>query len=103
MKPEELDEMMKQLIFVANIDGIWSEEEDKIIQSVKNNTSIFKKAYKEAWEDDVLTEDEKEKLRTLWKNIMAESTQVAKKDDILSKDEISLIFRIFSSLMKNLE
>jgi hypothetical protein len=103
LKPEELDKMIEILIFVASKDGILSNEESAIIDVVKKNVEEFKKAYHAAWEDNILTEGEKENLRTLWKNIMLETTKTAIKDQRYTKDELSLVFRIFSTLIKHLE
>ena len=103
MKPEELDKMVETLIYVSGMDGNLTQEEKNIIEVVKKNVEDFKKAYVDAWSDNILTEDEKFHLRTLWKNIMLETTKTAIKDQKYSKDELSLVFRIFSALIKGLE
>ena len=103
MKPEELDSLIEKLIFVSNLDGVLSEDEQSIINIVKKNVNKFKKAYQEAWADNVLDEDDKSHLRNLWKNIMLETTKTAIKDQRYSKDELSLVFRIFSTLIEGIE
>ena len=103
MKPEELDKMVETLIFVASMDGDLSQDEHSIIDVVRKNVDEFKKAYHDAWADNTLSEDEKENLRILWKNIMLETTKTAIKDQRYSKEELSLVFRIFSTLIKGLE
>lgn len=103
MKPEELDKMVETLIYVAEMDGSLSEDEHSIIDVVKKNVDEFKHAYFEAWEDNYLNDEEKEKLRALWKNIMLETTKTAIKDQRYSKEELSLVFRIFSTLIKGIE
>ena len=103
MKPEELDELIDKLIFVSNLDGVLSDDEQSIITIVKENVDKFKQAYQEAWSDNALSEDDKDHLRNLWKNIMMETTKTAIKDQRYSKDELSLVFRIFSTLIKGIE
>lgn len=103
MHPEELDKLIDTLIFVSNLDGVLTEDEFSIIEVVKKNVDAFKKAYNNAWKDNVLSDDDKEHLRNLWKNIMIETTKTAIKDQRYSNDELSLVFRIFSTLINGLE
>ena len=103
MKPEELDKLVETLIFVSNLDGELTEEEQSIIDVVKKNVENFKKAYQEAWSDYTLSNDDKKHLRDLWTNIMLETTKTAIKDQRYSKDELSLVFRIFSTLINGME
>ena len=103
MNPEELDKLIETLIYVSGVDGVLTEDEQSIIEVVKKNVGDFKKAYQDAWQDNILTDDEKEHLRNLWKNIMLETTKSAIKDNKFSKEELSLVFRIFSTLIKGLE
>ena len=103
MKPEELDKLIDTLVYVSSLDGVLSNEEQSIIEVVQKHVNDFKKAYQDAWSDDVLSEDDKSHLRNLWKNIMLETTKTAIKDQRYSKDELSLVFRIFSTLIQGLE
>lgn len=103
MRPEELDSLIDNLVFVSNLDGVLSQEEQSIINVVQKNVDEFKKAYQSACVNNTLSEDDKLHLRNLWKNIMLETTKTALKDQQYSKEELSLVFRIFSTLIKGLE
>lgn len=103
MKPEELDQLIDRLVLVSNLDGVLTDEEQSIIDVVKKNVDSFTIAYNNAWKDKSISENDKEHLRNLWKNIMLETTKTAIKDQRYSKDELSLVFRIFSTLIKGLE
>ena len=103
MKPEELDKLVETLIFVSNLDGELTEDEQSIIDVVKKNVESFKKAYLEVWSDYTLSDDDKKRLRNLWTNIMLETTKTAIKDQRYTKDELSLVFRIFSTLINGME
>lgn len=103
MIPQELDELIEKLILVSNLDGVLSEDEQRIIDVVQKHVNEFKEAYQEAWANNSITDDDKIHLRNLWKNIMLETTKTAIKDQSYSKDELSLVFRIFSTLIKGLE
>lgn len=103
MNPEELDKLLDTLIFVSGLDGILSDDEQNIINVVKKNVDSFKIAYNNAWKDNTISDSDKEHLRNLWKNIMLETTKTAIKDQQYTKDELSLVFRVFSTLIKGLE
>ena len=103
MKPEELDKLVETLIFVSNLDGELTEDEQSIIDVVKKNVESFKKAYLEVWSDYTLSDDDKKRLRNLWTNIMLETTKTAIKDQRYTKDELSLVYRIFSTLINGME
>ena len=74
MIPEELDKLIDTLIYVSGVDGVLSKEEHSIIEVVKSNVQEFKKAYQDAWKDNKYT-----------------------------KEELSLVFRIFSTIIKGME
>ena len=103
MIPEELDKLIDTLIYVSGVDGVLSKEEHSIIEVVKSNVQEFKKAYQDAWKDNKLSEDDKSHLQNLWKNIMIETTKTAIKDNKYTKEELSLVFRIFSTIIKGME
>ena len=103
MNPDELDKLIDTLIFVSGLDGVLTEDEQNIINVVKKNVDSFKTAYNEAWKDNIISDYDKEHLRNLWKNIMLETTRTAIKDQKYTKDELSLVFRVFSTLIKGLE
>ena len=103
MKPEELDSLIENLVFVSNLDGVLSEDEQKIIDVVQKHVNEFKKAYQDAWINNSISDTDKTHLRNLWKNIMLETTKTAIKDQQYTKEELSLVFRIFSTLIKGLE
>lgn len=103
LKPEELDTLIENLVFVSNLDGVLSEDEQNIINVVQKHVAEFKKAYQDAWSNNTISDVDKEHLRNLWKNIMLETTKTAIKDQSYTKDELSLVFRIFSTLIKGLE
>lgn len=103
MIPEELDELLERLQYIAELDGIITEEEKNLLDTVRRNVEKFKQAYTKAWEDNVITLEEKEDLRSLWKNILIETSKAAVEDQVYSKDELSIFFRVFTTLIRNLD
>lgn len=103
MNPEELDKLLETLMFVSKLEGELTTDQQAIIDVVKKNIENFKNAYKEAWVNYELTDIDRSHLRELWTNIMLETTRTAIKDQRFSKDELELVFRIFSTLIKGLE
>ena len=104
MQPDELDELVERLELVAKLNGVITEDEKNLLIIVKENVDKFKIAYVNAMkEGGIFTSEQKEELRTLWKNILLESSKQAIEDQVYSQEELRIIFNIFSVLIKNLD
>ena len=65
-----------KLEFIASLDGVISDDEKKLLLTVKKNVADFKKIYELSLEEGgVITELEKRELRRLWNNILIESSK----------------------------
>lgn len=103
MKPEELDELIKNIKWIADLDGEITDDEKNILISVKNNVDEFKIAYKEAIEDGVITNEEEKKLRMLWQKIGIDASKTANDDQIFTMDELIIIGNIFKTIFKGMD
>ena len=89
--------LIRDLIRIAQSDGTITKEEQKIISSVNADIDTFIKTYKQVWEDNIITEEEKTILTTLWNDIYHRSVKEAEKDNIITKDEIQLLMRVIET------
>lgn len=82
---------MKQIIEVAAIDGIITDEEKKLIDLAEISLNILHTELKFALEDGIITADELDRLHDIKDRILNLSVDVAKDDLIISKDEMALL------------
>ena len=98
MEPNQLYKLVTDLKKIMDKDGKITTEEKNILNKVMKNVNDFTKAYNQALEDNVITEDERINLTILWDKIYDESYTVSMQDNKLSDDEADKIFKIFDAL-----
>ena len=98
MEPNQLYKLVTDLKKIMDKDGKITTEEKNILNKVMKNVNDFTKAYNQALEDNVITEDERINLTILWDKIYDESYTVSMQDNKLSDDEADKIFKIFDVL-----
>ena len=103
MQPDELDELVEKLEYVSTLNGYMTEDEKSLLNVVKENVDKFKEVYALSIEDGgFVSESDKEQLRELWKNILLETSKKAIEDQIITKDELRIIFNIFTVVIKHM-
>lgn len=76
----QLDDLIQDLITIALQDGEITKEEKEMIKSIYENIATFKQAYRKAWEDEIITPEEKSLLTHLWKRIYDKTAENVKKE-----------------------
>ncbi|MHA2365220.1 MAG: hypothetical protein ACXAC7_14770 [Candidatus Hodarchaeales archaeon] len=94
MKTVELEIMLRECLKIALKDGEISTDEKKIIDSVLDDLEKFNKAYQQAWDDNIITKEEKELLNKLWNEIYNNSEKIAMNDRKITIEEFKLLKRI---------
>ncbi|MHA2244746.1 MAG: AbrB/MazE/SpoVT family DNA-binding domain-containing protein [Candidatus Hodarchaeales archaeon] len=94
----QLDDLIQDLITIALQDGEITKEEKEMIKSIYENIATFKQAYRKAWEDEIITPEEKSLLTHLWKRIYDKTAESVKKDKKITLDEIKLLMSVFKTI-----
>ncbi|MFX1518053.1 MAG: AbrB/MazE/SpoVT family DNA-binding domain-containing protein [Promethearchaeota archaeon] len=98
LEMSQLDELIQDLVTIALQDGKVTEEEKKLIKSIYENISAFKQAYRKAWEDDMITTEEKTLLTHLWKRIYDKTAETVQKEKEITLDEMKLLMSVFRTI-----
>jgi AbrB family looped-hinge helix DNA binding protein len=94
----QLDELTQDLVTIALQDGKVTEDEKKLIKSIYDNISAFKQAYRKAWEDDIITPEEKSLLTHLWKRIYDKTAENVQRERKITLDEMKLLLSVFRTI-----
>lgn len=100
MDPDKLFKLINDLKEIMNADNKITKDEKNILDKVTSDVDTFNKAYKNAMDDNVITNDEYVMLAALWDKIYDESYKVAMTDSKLSDDEAAMVFKVFDALKK---
>lgn len=93
---------MQKLQEVAEKDGVVSDEEKKLLGTIKGFIEQYKKYQMITEEDGVVDEDERKKLKEMRKWILEGAWVEAQEDGVITRDESNLIATIYE-FMKTLE
>ncbi|MFX0016181.1 MAG: AbrB/MazE/SpoVT family DNA-binding domain-containing protein, partial [Promethearchaeota archaeon] len=94
----QLDNLIQDLVAIALQDGKITEDEKKMIKSIYENIATFKQAYRKAWEDNVITVEEKSLLSILWNRIYDKTAERIQKDKKITLDEMKLLMSVFRTI-----
>ncbi|MFX1284210.1 MAG: AbrB/MazE/SpoVT family DNA-binding domain-containing protein [Promethearchaeota archaeon] len=94
----QLDDLIQNLVTIALQDGEITKEEKKMIKSIYENIANFKQAYRKAWEDEIITPEEKSLLTHLWKRIYDKTAESIQKDKRITLDEMKLLMSVFRTI-----
>lgn len=83
--------LLVNLFKQANTDKIISFDEQRIISATDLNVNKLVLYAKTAWEDSILTEDEKKRMSFLLKKIEDDAVSLAMYDDIITREEEDLL------------
>lgn len=96
---EKLDRLKQSLLNKALSDGQISAEERMILNSINYDIDNLFDTLDEAFEDNIITSEEKQDLVSLVKRINNDAETTASFDEYLSKDEESLLLRLKRTLV----
>lgn len=100
METELLTQTIKQLMEIAEKDGIVTTEEREIIEQVKFDSDVYQLMLNDAYEDDVISEAERANLEKLKDMILQRAEIVANLDDVITEDEQNLLEKL-SEVLKH--
>ncbi|UCG01292.1 MAG: hypothetical protein JSW11_16950 [Candidatus Heimdallarchaeota archaeon] len=98
LEMSQLDQLIQDLVTIALQDGKITTDEKKLIKSIYENIATFKQAYRKAWEDEVITPEEKSLLTHLWKKIYDKPAETVQKDKNITLDEMKLLMSVFRAI-----
>jgi bifunctional DNA-binding transcriptional regulator/antitoxin component of YhaV-PrlF toxin-antitoxin module len=98
LEMSQLDDLIQDLVTIALQDGKITEEEKKLIKSIYANIATFKKVYRKAWKDDMITPEEKNLLTHLWKRIYDKTAESVQKEKKITLDEMKLLMSVFRTI-----
>ena len=101
MDPDRLIKIVELAFKIAKEDGIITEEEEKILKALKKGGREYLTALKEALADNIVTQEEYDRLELLWHKIVEKSTKVALDDEIITADERKLLAHIAVSISES--
>ena len=91
--------LVRDLMVEANKDGIITDEERKLIDTVSVDLETYFDTLDHALEDNIITSEEEEKLEEIKENILKRTYVVARKDQIISEDEQKLMAKLASYMV----
>jgi len=92
------NKVMEDLIDLALGDEKISPEEQELLFSINSNLQHYVKLTIEAVSDNIVTDDEKQKLMRVGQKIIRDAEKVAMKDSKVSDDEKKLLESLITSI-----
>ncbi|MHA2029310.1 MAG: hypothetical protein ACW99A_08945 [Candidatus Kariarchaeaceae archaeon] len=96
---DKLERLKQSLLTKALSDGQISSEERMILNSINYDIDNLLDTLDDAFEDGIITSDEKSDLSELVQRISNDAETTASFDDYLSRDEESLLTRLKTTLV----
>lgn len=96
---EKLVKLRESVLNIALRDGSISEDERMVLNSISFNIDNLIDNLDQAFEDDIITPDEKKELKSLVKRVEDDAESIASYDEYLSKDEASILNRLKYALL----
>ncbi|MCY3414460.1 MAG: hypothetical protein INQ03_22625 [Candidatus Heimdallarchaeota archaeon] len=90
-KAKQFKQAIQKIIERAKEDGVITEEEQAIIDTIKFNIESYQKMLEKALDDNIITQEERNQLNDLEEKIYGDSYFTAMDDKVISKDESTLI------------
>lgn len=95
-----LDKTLKILFDKAFEDGLVTDDEFEIIQTVEINIEKYTEALDKALEDNIITSEEADRLEQLKKEILKKAQEVAEIDGVVDEEETALLKKLTEALNK---
>ena len=89
--------MIKNLLAYADMlknaqkDGIISEDEERLLESISGNYGVYQKSLKDAVKDGIIGDEEEAELRKLRKRIYEEALKTALADGVITDEEKAIL------------
>ncbi|OLS26790.1 MAG: hypothetical protein HeimC3_06820 [Candidatus Heimdallarchaeota archaeon LC_3] len=94
-----LEILLTEIEPLIHLDGIMTDDEEKILIEVKRNIKKFSEEYEKAWADNKLSKDEKKYLTKLWNNIYDNTLKTARKDNNVTAEEFQVLIQILKTII----
>ncbi len=98
---EKIRLAIKNITDKAAEDGVVTKEEQKIIETARDNLLEYEKLVKEAMEDGIITTEEMNSLIDLEENLLSETYFTAIEDNKIDSDELILLKTLIKTIDKN--
>ncbi len=98
LRLQSLTDSMAEMIEVAMEDDQISDEEKELLLNVNSNIEKYAKRVIESIEDGVIEESEVQGLKEFEQVIKKEAEAIAKRDQIVTNDELVLLEKVISIL-----
>ncbi len=98
LRLQSLTDSMAEMIEVAMEDDQISDEEKELLLNVNSNIEKYAKRVIESIEDGVIEESEVQGLKEFEQVIKKEAEAIAKRDQVVTNDELVLLEKVISIL-----
>lgn len=98
LRLQSLTDSMSEMIEIAMEDDQISEDEKELLLNVNKNIEEYAKRVISSIEDGIIEESEVEGLKEFEKVIKAEAEKIARKDQVVTRDELALLEKVISIL-----
>ncbi len=82
----------------AMMDDKISEDEAEILKTTDMNVTKLYQCVQKAWEDELLDNNERDRINSLIDKILVDAENIAKKDNIITAEEKELLDLIYNML-----
>ncbi|MHA2100864.1 MAG: PRC-barrel domain-containing protein [Candidatus Kariarchaeaceae archaeon] len=89
-----LTNVVRDVLTEAEKDGELSEDEIKLISSIRVDVIVYQNAIVQAKADNVITKEEQDELNSIKNQILQNVIKIAEADDIITRDERALIRKL---------
>jgi hypothetical protein len=95
-------DMIAEILKAAKEDGIISEDEQALIDSIQANIAKYYRILDKSYEDGVITSDEEHNFYEARKIILEEALKVAREDEQITQDEFRII-KVLRHVIRKME
>lgn len=88
---DRIDRLIDKINEIINIDGKITNEEEALFQNILENLSHYRIVLMDVTADNVIDEEEKQKMEKFKQNIMGDAKLIALEDENFSEDEINVL------------
>jgi hypothetical protein len=85
------EDLLQQILNVAEEDGIISDDEQAMISSIKSNLAKYFEILDLNYEDGIITSEEQYEFYQARKKILEEALVIAREDEKITQDEFRIV------------
>lgn len=101
-KRDLFDQMMDDLVKIAERDGVITNEEAKVLKKIRISVEEFQSAVDKAQEDGIITDKERLLLQNIEDQLLQKTFSMIERDEQLDEDTKEIIESLFNVLMSTL-